>query len=61
MQQIIANFKPNTSLEVIDQRIKVLLKNFHPEDQIVVSMHEYDKFIEVNILKDPKGHLRIVK
>lgn len=61
MQQIIVNFKPNTSLEIIDQRIKILLKNFNPEDYIIVSMFEYDKFIKVSILKDPKGHLRVVK
>ena len=61
MQQIIATFKSSTSLEVLDQHIKVLLKNFDPEDEIIVSMYEYSEFTEVSILKDPKGHLRVVK
>ena len=61
MQQIIATFKSGTSLEVLDQHIKVLLKNFHPEDNVIISMNEYENFIEVSILKDPKGHLRLIK
>jgi len=61
MQQIIATFKSSTSLEVLDQHIKILLKNFDPEDEIIVSMYEYSEFTEVSILKDPKGHLRVVK
>ena len=61
MQQIIATFKSGTSLEVLDQHIKVLLKNFNPKDEIIVSMYEYSKFTEVNILKDKKSHLRLVK
>ena len=61
MQQIIATFKSSTSLEVLDQHIRVLLKNFDPEDEIIVSMYEYPQFIEVSILKDQKSHLRIVK
>ena len=61
MQQIIATFKSGTSLEVLDQHIKVLLKNFDPEDEIIVSMYEYPEFTEVSILKDHKSHLRLVK
>ena len=61
MQQIIATFKSNTSLEVLDQHIKVLLKNFDPEDEIIVSMYEYPDFTEVIILKDKKSYLRLVK
>ena len=61
MQQIIANFNTNTSLEVMDKRIKVLLKNFHPEDNVIVSMNEYENFIQISILKDLKGHLRLIK
>ena len=61
MQQIIATFKSSTSLEVLDQHIKVLLKNFDLEDEIIVSMYEYSEFTEVSILKDQKSHLRLVK
>ena len=61
MQQIIATFKSSTSLEVLDQHIKVLLKNFDPEDEIIVSMYEYPDFTEVIILKDKKSYLRLVK
>ena len=61
MQQIIATFKSGTSLEVLDQHIRVLLKNFDPEDNVIVSMNEYENFIEVSILNDPKGHLRLIK
>ena len=61
MQQIIATFKSGTSLEVLDQHIKVLLKNFDPEDEIIVSMCEYPEFTEVSILKDQKNHLRLVE
>ena len=61
MQQIIATFKSSTSLEVLDQHIKVLLKNFDPEDEIIISMYEYSEFTEVSILKDQKNHLRLVK
>ena len=61
MQQIIATFKSSTSLEVLDQCIKVLLKNFDPEDEIIVSMYEYPEFTEVSILKDQKSYLRLVK
>ena len=61
MQRVIATFKSSTSLEVLDQHIKVLLKNFDPEDEIIVSMYEYSEFTEVSILKDQKSHLRLVK
>ena len=61
MQQIIATFKSGTSLEVLDQHIKVLLKNFDPEDEIIVSMYKYPEFTEVSILKDQKSHLRLVE
>ena len=61
MQQIIATFKSGTSLEVLDQHIRVLLKNFDPEDEIIVSMYEYPDFTEVSILKDSRGYLKIVK
>ena len=61
MQQIIATFKSSTSLEVLDQHIRVLLKNFHPENNVIVSMNEYENFIKVSILKDPKSHLRLIK
>ena len=61
MQQIIATFKSSTSSEVLDQHIKVLLKNFDPEDEIIVSMYEYPDFTEVIILKDKKSYLRLVK
>ena len=61
MQQIIATFKSSTSLEVLDQHIRVLLKNFDPEDEIIVSMYEYPEFTEVSILKDQKSHLRLVE
>jgi len=42
---------------VLDQHIRVLLKNFDPEDEIIVSMYEYTEFTELNILKDHKNHL----
>ena len=61
MQQIIATFKSSTSLEMLDQDIRVLLKNFDTEDEIIVSMYEYPEFIEVSLLKDQKSHLRLVK
>ena len=61
MQQIIATFKSSTSLEVLDQHIRVLLKNFDPEDEIIVSMYEYPEFTEVSILKDKKNYLKLVK
>ena len=61
MQRVIATFKSSTSLEVLDQHIKVLLKNFDPEDEIIISMYEYSEFTEVSILKDQKSHLRLVK
>ena len=61
MQQIIATFKSSTSLEMLDQDIRVLLKNFDTEDEIIVSMYEYPEFTEVSILKNQKSHLRLVK
>ena len=61
MQQIIATFKSSTSIEVLDQHIKVLLKNFDPEDEIIVSMYEYFEFTEVSILKNNQSHLHLVK
>lgn len=61
MQQVIATFKPNTALDILDQHIKVLLKNFDPEDEVIVSMYEYSDFTEVRILKDKRGHLRVIK
>ena len=61
MQRVIATFKSSTSLEVLDQHIKVLLKNFDTEDEIIISMYEYSEFTEVSILKDQKSHLRLVK
>ena len=60
MQQIIATFKSSASLEVLDQHIKVLLKNFDPEDEIIVSIYEYPDFTEVRILKDQKSYLMLV-
>ena len=61
MQQIIATFKSGTSFEVLDQHIKVLLKNFDPEDEIIVSMYEYPGFMEVSILKNKQSHLKLIK
>jgi hypothetical protein len=46
---------------MFDQHIRVLLKNFDPEDEIIVSMYEYPEFTEVSILKDQKSHLRLVE